>query len=967
MTNEINREHTEERRLEKYLSPLGVWALSFGCAVGWGSFVMPGTTFLPKAGPLGTAIGMLVGAVVMFIIGMNYHYLMNKYPDAGGTLTYTIKAFGYDHGFLSSWFLILVYFAIIWANASALSLISKNLLGSTFRFGFHYTVLGYDVYLGEVMLSLAAILVCGSVCIKGKRLAIGLQILFAIVLLGGIVIIAASLPGLHIIGAGEGAASFAPDGGSSFKQIFTILALSPWAFVGFESVSNSTEGFKFNPRKTIWIFTAALIAGAFAYIMLTQISVSAFPVGDSEWTGYIGRLQYYSGIEGLPTFFAARCALGDAGVVILGIAAFAGIITGLIGNFIAASRLMYSMAENDILPECFGRLNEDTTPQNSLIFLMLASIPIPFLGRTAIGWIVDVNTIGAIIAYAYTSAAAFAGARRDNKKGVMATGIAGTFMSAVFFLYFMVLSSGTMSTESYLILASWSILGFMYFRHVFARDKDRRFGKSTVVWIGLLFLIFFISLVWVKRATDEVTHEALENVNEYYQQETTIDDPVLLADTEEYLTQQMNQVDRTLTRNSVVQMLLNIASLLIMFSLYRIMSVRENEMEAGKIKAEEGSKAKSAFLSNMSHDIRTPMNAIIGFTDLALQDVNDAAKTEEYLTKIRSSSDHLLSLINNVLEMSRIESGKIELNEEKTNICSVFEELDNIISGRAADKNQKFTVETSDVTDKYVLCDPLRLKQVLINLSSNAIKYTQEGGEIRISLQETGLIDESSAEYEIRVSDNGLGMSKEFAERIFEPFERENTATVSGIQGTGLGMAITKQIVDLMGGTINLNTVKGKGSEFTLKLRLKICGEQATEEDDNASDENFIFTGKRLLLADDIDINRQIATLNLENMGFMVEQAADGADAVKMVKEHEAGYYDAVIMDIQMPNMNGYDATRAIRNIDDPDIASVPIVAMTANAFEEDKKAAADAGMNGHISKPIDQKQLKTVLGQILG
>ena len=966
LTNEINRVNTEHRRLEKYLSPLGAWALSFGCAVGWGAFVMPGTTFLPKAGPLGTMIGMLLGAVVMFIIGMNYHYLMNKYPDAGGTLTYTIKAFGYDHGYLSSWFLILVYIAIIWANASALSLISKNLLGSTFRFGFHYTVLGYDVYLGEVLLSLTAILVCGTICIKGKRLAIGLQVMFAVILLAGIVIIAAALPGLNIIGAGEGTPAFAPDQGFAVKQVFSILVLSPWAFVGFESISNSTEGFKFKPQKTIWIFVAAIIAGAFAYILLTQVSIAALPVGDSDWTGYIGRLQYYSGIEGLPAFFAARSALGDTGVVILGIAAFAGIITGLIGNFVAASRLIYSMAEDDILPKWFGRLDEDTTPRNALLVLMFVSIPVPFLGRTAIGWIVDVNTIGAIIAYAYTSAAAFAGARKDSNKKVQVTGLIGAFMSAVFFLYFMVLSSGTMSTESYLILATWSILGFMYFRHVFARDKQRRFGKSTVVWIGLLFLIFFISLVWVKRATDEVTHEALENVNEYYKQEKTIDDPVILADTEEYLAKQMDQVDRTLTRNSVIQMILNIASLLIMFSVYRVMSLRENEMEAGKIKAEEGSRAKSAFLSNMSHDIRTPMNAIIGFTDLALLDVNDAEKTEEYLTKIRSSSNHLLALINNVLEMSRIESGKVELNVEKTDICSVFEDLNTIIGGRAADKKQTFTVDTDKVKDRYVLCDPLRLRQVLLNLSSNAIKYTPEGGDILISLQETGRDDEDKAAYEIRVSDNGMGMSSEFAEKIFEPFVRENTSNTNGIQGTGLGMSITKQIVDLMGGTISLNTEEGKGSEFILKLKFTLCDEPVNEEKTSSGHE-VVFTGKRLLLADDIEINRQIATLNLEMMGFEVEQAADGAEVVNMVKEHEADYYDAVLMDIQMPNMNGYEATEAIRNLDDQKIASIPIIAMTANAFEEDKQNAADAGMNGHISKPIDRNQLTTVLSQILG
>ncbi|MBO4337383.1 MAG: amino acid permease, partial [Lachnospiraceae bacterium] len=926
---ETSREHAEERRLEKYLSPLGVWALSFGCAVGWGAFVMPGTTFLPKAGPLGTMLGMLLGAVVMLIIGVNYHYLMNKYPDAGGTLTYTIKAFGYDHGYLSSWFLILVYVAIIWANASALSLISRKLLGSTFTYGLHYTVLGYDVYLPEVLLSLAVILVCGTVCIKGKRLAIGLQILFSLILIGGIIVILAALPGIQLIGPGVEGAAFAPEKGPALKQVFTILALSPWAFVGFESVSNSTEGFKFHPKKTIWIFAAAITAGMFAYITLTHISIAALPSGFNDWTEYIGNLGKYSGIEGLPAFYAAKSAMGSKGVFILGLAAFAGIITGLIGNYVAASRLIYSMAEDDILPKWFGRLNEDTSPGNALLFLMLVSIPVPFLGRTAIGWIVDVNTIGATIAYAYTSAAAFAGAHRENNKAVQTTGLIGVIMSVVFFLYFMVLSSGTMSTESYLILAAWSILGFLYFRHVFAMDKERRFGKSVVVWIVLLLLIFFISLVWVKHATDEVTHEAVESVSEYYEQNNSVNDPAVLADTERYLEEQLEKADWALTRNSIIQMILNLTSILIMFSLYRIMSAREKEMEAGKIKAEEGSKAKSSFLSNMSHDIRTPMNAIIGFTDLALLDVEDTEKTEDYLKKIRSSSDHLLSLINEVLEMSRIESGKIELNPEKTDICAVFEELKTIIGGRAENKKQTFTVDHSEVKDKYVLCDKLRIKQVLLNLTSNAIKYTPEGGKISVLLRETTEKEENHAEYEIVVSDNGMGMSPEFAARIFEPFEREKTSTISGIQGTGLGMAITKQFVDLMGGSISLKTSKGEGSEFTVRLRLEVC-DAPVEEKEEQKTTDIDNTGKRLLLTDDIEINRKIAMLNLVRMGFTVEQAADGAEAVRLIEEHEAGYYDAVLMDIQMPVMNGYDATKAIRNLDDPGRASIPIIAMTA-------------------------------------
>ncbi|MBO4337563.1 MAG: APC family permease, partial [Lachnospiraceae bacterium] len=540
-----------DRELKPYLSPLSVWALSFGCAVGWGAFVMPGTTFLPKAGAVGTLIGIAVGAVIMLIIGMNYNYLINKYPDAGGTLTYTVRTFGFDHGFLSAWFLALVYLAIIWANASALGLISKSLLGNTFQFGYLYRLLGYDVYLGEVLLSLAAIFICGGVCIRGRRLAAGIQVLFAALLIGGVVFCASVLFAKNSYNITIPA--FSPSGGTPLSQVYTIIALSPWAFVGFESVSNSARGFTFSPKKTIWIFAAALSAGAMVYILLTQMAASVQPAGYADWTGYIGELGKQEGLAGLPTFFAAYSALGRAGVVILGIAAFAGIVTGLIGNFIAGSRLMYSMAEDGILPGWFGELNSDSTPAHALIFLMAISFFIPFLGRTAIGWIVDVNTVGATIAYVYTSAAAFAKADKENNRRIRVTGAIGTAISVLFFFYFMGLSAGAMSTESYLILASWSILGFVYFRFVFSKDTKKRFGKSTVVWIGLLFLIFFTSLMWIRQATNDMTKEVVNNISEYYEEKNADQDEEDLREAEEFLAQQMIRAEKTLNRNSIIQ------------------------------------------------------------------------------------------------------------------------------------------------------------------------------------------------------------------------------------------------------------------------------------------------------------------------------------------------------------------------------------------------------------------------------
>ena len=959
----------EYQGLEHYLSPLMVWALSFGCAVGWGSFVMPGTTFLPAAGPMGTFLGILVGAVVMFIIGMNYHFLMNEYPDAGGTLTYTIKSFGYDHGFLSAWFLMLVYIAIMWANASALSLISKNLLGATFQFGFHYVILGYDVYFGEVLLSLAAIIICGSICILGKRLAAGLQVLLALILFFGVMICA-----LTVFQASGGAftirPAFSPSEEAPFRQILSIVALSPWAFVGFESVSNSAAGFRFDRKRVIRILTSSLITGSMVYLLLTQMAASVTPAGYEDWSSYIADLGSFSGISGLPTFYAAEQIMGKTGVILLGLAALAGILTGLIGNFIAASRLMYTMSEDGMLPKQFHKLNQDHTPRNALLFLMIISLFIPFLGRTAIGWIVDVNTVGATIAYGYTSAAAFHTARKKQKKGIMATGLIGLAMSLFFFLYFMAWAAGAMSTESYLILAIWSVLGFLYFRYVFSKDDKRRFGKSTVVWIGLLFLIFFTSLMWVKNATDEMTENVVTNISTYYESQHHDHDAAMIDQTQAFLVDQLDAADRVLVRNSVIQMLFIIVSLGIMFSVYITISKREKQMEIEKIKAEESSKAKMTFLSKMSHDIRTPMNAIIGYINLSEREDITLDEMKENLAKIKGSSKYLLALINDVLEMSRIESGKMELEpvvvDLKKRLCDVKDLYQTLME----EKRIEFQVDCSEIQDPLVYCDINRFNRVLLNLISNAYKYTPEGGRVSVSARQLASEEPDKGRYEILISDSGIGMSDEFAAKIFEPFEREQTSAVKDIQGTGLGMSITKNILDLMGGEISVQSKKQEGTVFRILIAFPLAKEAPSDAKEKPSEnepaEEMDFSSKRLLLVDDMEINREIAAVQLRSKGFTLDFAKNGQEAVDLVTASLPGYYSAVLMDIQMPVMDGYEATKAIRQIPDEALSSIPIIAMTANAFSEDVKKTHDAGMNAHIAKPVDLNVVLEVLGEVM-
>ena len=514
--------------------------------------------------------------------------------------------------------------------------------------------------------------------------------------------------------------------------------------------------------------------------------------------------------------------------------------------------------------------------------------------------------------------------------------------------------------------------------------------------------------------------------------------------------------------------------------------------------AETANRAKSTFLSNMSHDIRTPMNAIIGFTTLAVSNIENQEKVRDYLGKILASSNHLLSLINDILDMSRIESGKIHLEETKVNLSDLLHDLKTIISGQIHAKQLELYMDAMDVTDEDIYCDKTRLNQVLLNLLSNAIKFTPAGGTVSVRLRQFPSTQKDCAQYEIRVKDNGIGMSQEFAQKIFDPFERERTSTVSKIQGTGLGMAISKNIVNMMGGTIEIKTQKNKGTEFIIRLMFRIQSEQHRVEkiteleglkalvvdddfntcdsvtkmlvkvgmrsewtlsgkeavlrakqsielgdafhayiidwrlpdmngievtrqirslgddtpiiiltaydwseieveakaagvtafcakpmfmsdlretlmtalgqkkeqtnDDVLPEADFNFKNKHILLVEDNELNSEIATEILTEYGFIVDTAENGAEALEKVSTSKPGTYDLVLMDVQMPIMNGYEATKCIRKLKDPALANISILAMTANAFDEDRKKALESGMDGFLSKPIVIEELVQAL-----
>jgi len=400
----------------------------------------------------------------------------------------------------------------------------------------------------------------------------------------------------------------------------------------------------------------------------------------------------------------------------------------------------------------------------------------------------------------------------------------------------------------------------------------------------------------------------------------------------------------------------------------------QKNLKAALFAAEEASRAKTSFLSNMSHDIRTPMNAIVGFTQLAQAHLDDREEVTECLATIKSSSEHLLSLINDVLDMSRIESGKVRVENTPCDLRVICNDIRNMIQAKVEEKKQTYTFEMLELTNPYVMCDRLRLNQILINVIGNAIKYTPDEGKVEFKLIQEKSDDSKSARYLFSVKDNGIGMSKEFVAKVFEPFERDKALGLKSIQGTGLGMAITKNLVEMMGGSIKVESELGKGSTFFVAIPFEMIDEEkfteyGNDKNESVSIEKMLETlkGKHFLVVDDNRVNRTICRKLLEDRGMLVDECESGQEAINILGSANPVKYDVVFMDIQMPVRDGYETTDVIRNSENEYLKNVYILAMTANAFEEDKRRAIEHGMNGHITKPFKIDELIKKLYQLLG
>lgn len=391
------------------------------------------------------------------------------------------------------------------------------------------------------------------------------------------------------------------------------------------------------------------------------------------------------------------------------------------------------------------------------------------------------------------------------------------------------------------------------------------------------------------------------------------------------------------------------------------------KIERAAKRAEEASEAKTRFLFNMSHDIRTPMNAIIGFSDLLEKHLDDKEKVHDYIKKIQLSGSFLLSLINYVLEMARIESGKATLRTEVGDAQELLGALNAVFEPAVEKKRLKYNC-TLDVEHRFIICDVTKVREIVLNIISNSVKYTPEGGSVTVQIKEIPWEKEGWTAYRILVEDTGIGMGAEYLPHIFEEFTRERTSTESKVVGAGLGLPIVKALIDLMGGTIQVESERGKGSKFEVILPFEIASEEEVKDSYVKKEEKLYNRSKekRILLAEDNELNAEIAITILEENGFKVERAEDGCKCVELFSEKPAGYYSTILMDIQMPNMDGYTASRKIRGMEREDAKAIPIIALTANAFDEDWNKAFAAGMNGHIAKPIDVGRMVRSIGALV-
>lgn len=957
----------------KYLTAFGAWAFAFGCAIGWDAFLMPEASFLPKAGPVGTILGLLIGGLAMAVIAWNYHVMMNRHPGIGGAYTYASEEFGRDHGYVCAWFLCLVYLAIMWMDATVIAFVAQYVFGERALFGFSYTVHGNEVYLCNVAMSIVAIVVAMAVCFR-RRLAAYAQTVVAVVCALGIVVAFVIAASNHVGGTSTLGTCFLPGDTSQIMQVMQLLAISPLMFIGFETVSNLSSEFSFNPKKSFGVMAAALVSAICAYALLTVIPVLCPPQGCATW---LDMLAFLPDKMPFATLDAVKRSAGAAGLVVIAVSMLGLIFTNLIGNTIAVTRLVAAMANDGALPRWLGGRNRDGTYSNAVVAVAVLSIGVSFIGISAISVITDVAIIGASIAYGYTSVATFRWAKRTGSRLSRFTGACGALIALLLAVSFVVPAFSEHSTmiapESYLAVVIWSIMGLVAFFAVFRRERGSRFGHSSIVWIFMLSVILSMSMIWVRQKTYDTTEEAFKDIVQHHGEmcigkaappatgDATAAHDHKTGDWQDVLMGKLSNINRSILRNSVVQFALTVMAFALTLGLYATLRRREREMD------NEKARAKSYFFSTVSHDIRTPLNAILGFSEMLRAGMDTEAERDQALDAIILSGKTLLGLINDILDLSKLESGKMDILPEPTDCKKTLSEIMDAMRVTAHRSSVELRCNIGDMPP--LMLDPQRIRQIVFNLVGNAVKFTDKGYvELRAAYEHDAA--SATGELRIEVEDTGCGISDEDKKYIGKAYVQVGSK-VSRNGGTGLGLTICNQLATAMGGRLSFSSTLGRGSTFTVCIpSVRV----ASDEDCKAAQgvsfveqmprraRHAAFKIHRILIVDDSQMNVMVMKAFLHHLGnFDAVSASDGLEALKILKDPNVEPFDLVLTDLWMPNLDGRGLAAEIRK--DHRLASLIIVGVTADVELRDSLENGD--FTGVIFKPVTCDKLRQTISEM--
>ncbi len=677
------------------LNGISVWALAFGCVIGWGSFVMPGTTFLPDSGPLGTTAGIVISALIVLFACANYSYLMSRNPVPGGSYTFTRGILGEDHAFLAAWSLEIAYISLLWANATAVILLFRYIFGDALQWGFLYRFVGYDVYLGEVFATILILIVFGLINCFWKKITNIIRVLFGITMFVSVVVLFVAI----LVKTG-GSRMFTPrfsSGESEGMQILNIVVLAPWLFVGFETVTHSVEDIQFPVHQMFRYAGLAIVTGMIVYILLNLTAAASVPAGYADWTEYMADLKNLSGYKGLPVLYSAHAILGFWGVVLVVIAAVSTLTTSIFGFHRAASRVIKTMADGRLLPALFAKVNRAGVPVNADILVIILSLPIPLLGRTAIGWNVDVSTLSVSIVYAYISICCIKTA--EGNRRVFINGLCGlvSFILIFFFLLMPnIFTKNALAIESYLVFAGWSLVGILYYWVVFWKDKGHRFGKSTIMWIMMMFLLFFSTNIW--------TRLAVHNRN----------------------------------RSSFIQLAVSMVVIVIMYSLFAIMRRREKELSREiiqtevRVRTQEQERQSMEIIRRFSRSFESVL--VVSLHDDKFSVLKMEEPVRRKYGKGISFSDTVAKYINN-----DVAAEDRELLLAETRFDRISERLS---------QSDSYSVEFRDISKGEIRW---HLMQVSILSENNSILvgFSDKDGEIREKMERQAVIHGLASDYSL--------------------------------------------------------------------------------------------------------------------------------------------------------------------------------------------------------------------------